>query len=110
MHGSVGQIGGMQRDGPRGRGDQINRSVTALHELNAANVGEAACIHCFVRTPNARRQCKRPQSGEPFSLARLRKRYEMHDDAAREPHRKQQAECDAQPAVQQNERAHNAPT
>jgi hypothetical protein len=32
----------------------------------------------------------------------------MHDDAGRKPHREEQAETDAQPSMDDNERTHHA--
>jgi len=48
------------------------------------------------------------QPAEPLRFGERRKRHEMHHDAGCKPHREEQAERDAQPAMQQDERARHA--
>jgi len=110
MHGRTGKIGGVKRNGVRRTGDQINRSIAPLCQPHARDDGETAGLDRLCRAMEAAPQIERPQSGKSFGIARLRKRHEMHHDAACEPHREQQAKCDAQPAVQQNERANHRTT
>src|ERR1700681_3278856 len=87
--------------------DQIDRTVASLYQPDARGTYEPARLPRLCRAMPDGRDIDRCQPGEAIHVRQDWKRHEMHDDAARKPYREQQTECDTQPAVKQNERAHD---
>ena len=106
MHCCIRQVRGAQRGSAFAVRDQVDRAIAPLHQPDARGIRHAACRPGFGRTLFDTGESDRRQPGESLRFRQRGKRHKMHDDTGREPHREQQAECDAQPAMQQNERAH----
>jgi hypothetical protein len=64
------------------------------------------CASGFRGAAQVRRCLDHRQPIDPFRFGQRRKRNEMHHDAAGKPHRKQQAEQNAKPAMNGDQCAH----
>ena len=105
LHSGRREIGCVQRlHAGLGR-EHIDGTVAPGEEADACGVIELAGSDSIGRTIRDQRGIDGSEAIELLGFAERREWYEMHDDAGGEPHGEQQAERDAQPSMDDYERA-----